>query len=286
MLRLSIALVFALGPLSAEQGMLGVHVASPHGRPVGGVVLSTPGEGSPGSPTDRRGKTRLRLAPEAQPGTWIALQVMAPRDLVLISPWDARARVPAFENSSENFVPVVVAPRRDRAVLESLKALAALAERINASSAPAASEERSLEERRAAALAETAKLFGIESSEVDRAIRTLATSGKDPYEKGMGALYARDYANATAQLSEALLTRGRLLRRVPADVANAAMFLGQALFESGKFDKAAEAYRKALREHPDDAIILSGLGASLLKDGKPELAEPFVQRAIELQSGK
>ena len=228
----------------------------------------------------------MRLAPETQPGTWIKLQVAGPLNLVFIAPWNARVRVPPFENQSENFVPVIVAAREDRAVLESGKALASLAARINGASAPARSEERSVEERRAAALVETAKLFGIEGSEVDRAIRALGANGKDPYEKGMSALYARDYGNAVPQLSEALLTWGKQLRRVPSDVANAALFLGQALFEHGKFDKAAEAYRRALRERPDDAIALNGLGAALFKDGKPDLAEPFVQRAAELQSEK
>ncbi|MDQ6704714.1 MAG: tetratricopeptide repeat protein [Acidobacteriota bacterium] len=288
MIRLSIAFVsastFAFGHLCAEQGMLSVHIANPQGRPISGVVLGTLGEGSTSSPTDRSGKTRLRLAPGIQPGAWVALQVAAQRDLVFVSPWNARARVPPFENPSENFVQVVLAPRGDRSLLESRKGVAALAGRVNAASAPAASEQGSVEERRAVALGETARLFGIERSEVDRAIRALAANGEDPYEKGMSALYARDYANAAPQLSEALLTRGKSLRRVPAEVANAAMFLGQALFESGKFDKAVEAYRKALRERPDDAIILNGLGAALLKDGKPELAEPFVRRAAELQS--
>lgn len=228
----------------------------------------------------------MRLAPETQPGAWITLQVAGPPDLVFISPWNSRARVPPFENHSENFVPVVLALRGDRAVLESGKALASMAARINAASAPKKSEVGSVEERRSAALAETAKLFGIERAEVDRAIRGLESRGKDPYEKGMSALYARDYDNATPQLSEALLTRGKQLRRSPADVANAAMFLGQAFFEQGKFEKAADAYRRALRDRPDDPNILTGLGAALLKDGKPELAEPFLQRAIELSGEK
>ena len=286
MVRPSYALIFPLAIVYAEQGMLSLHVANPQGRPVSGVVLSTLGDGSTSSPTDRSGKTRLRLAPQTQPATWITLQVASPPDLVFISPWNARARVPPFENQSENFVPVVLAARGDRAMLESGKVLASIAARINAASAPSRAEERSVEERRAAALAETAKLFGIERAEVDRAIRALEESGKDPYEKGMSALYACDYENAAPQLSVALLTRGKQLRRVPADVADAAMFLGQALFEQGKFDKAAEAYRRALRERPDDPVILTGLGAALLKDGKPELAEPFLQRAVDLQSGK
>ncbi len=226
----------------------------------------------------------MRLAPETQPGAWIVLQVAGPQDLVFLSPWNARARVPRFENPSENFVAIVLAARGDRAVLQSQKGVASLAERINAASAPAPSEQRSVEERRAATLVDTAKLFGIEPSEVNRAIRALEANAKDPYEKGVSALYARDYANAAPHLAEALLTRGKSLRRVPAEVTNAAMFLGQALFESGKFDKAVEAYRRALRERPDDAIVLNGLGVALAKDGKPELAEPFLQRAVELLS--
>jgi hypothetical protein len=48
--------------LQAEDAVLVVNVRDPQRRPIAGVQLSTEGDGSIGPPTDRAGKTRIRLA--------------------------------------------------------------------------------------------------------------------------------------------------------------------------------------------------------------------------------
>jgi hypothetical protein len=112
----------------AQDRILVVQVVDTRDRPVPGVVLSTKGEGAVGTPTDISGKTRIRLAPQTRPDSWVSLvlvKVIGDQnlDLVFISPWDGRARVPPFENESENFVPVVVALRIEREKLQTGKAL-------------------------------------------------------------------------------------------------------------------------------------------------------------------
>ena len=112
----------------AEQGILVLHVKDPQGKPTAGVRLATEGDGSTSPPTDRAGKTRLRLAPQTRAGTWVTLQVIrAPRDLVFVSPWNQRAIVPPFENETDNYVPITLAGRGDRTMLESGAALMAMA---------------------------------------------------------------------------------------------------------------------------------------------------------------
>ncbi len=282
----ALLIVALAAALRAEDGILVLHASNTTGKPVAGVSLGTLGDGSTGPPTDRSGKTRIRLAPQTRPGTWVSLQVVsAPKDLVFISPWDGRVRVPPFDNEAENFAPVVLVERGDRRLLEGGQALASLAAKVNTAVAPRRSSPPvdSAEPKQKAALDQVAETYGVNRDELDRALRSLAQRSKDPYERGMSALYQRKYDDASEQLSRALDQRERLLRPVASNVVNAARFLGQALYEQGKFADAADAYRKALKLRPDDPVLLSGLGLSLLKAGRPEAAEDYLRRAVELE---
>ena len=78
----------------------------------------------------------------------------APRDLVFVSPWDGRILVPPFENESENYAPIVLAERGDRALLENPRPLA---ERINAELSPKNTSKEITQEQRQAARALVAK---------------------------------------------------------------------------------------------------------------------------------
>jgi len=120
-----LAIFFAM-PAPAEQGVLVVHVQDKHDRPLAGVVLATKGDGSTGPATDVAGKTRIRLAPATRVGSRLALQIVkAPKDYVFISPWDAAANVPPFENEAENYVPVVLVERGDLTMLQISKVVLA-----------------------------------------------------------------------------------------------------------------------------------------------------------------
>lgn len=274
----------ACAAVLAEQGILVLQVSNPQARPIPGVVLSTLGDGSIGAPTDGAGKTRIRLAPETRPNNWVSLQVVrAPLDLVFISPWDSKVRVPPFENESENFAPVVLSARGDRNLLEQSRAVGSIAARVCAGSAWKDLKSKSVEAHRRTALIQVASVFALDPAEVDRALRGLAAKSKEPYERGMSALYQVSYPAATEQLAQALDARERQLKKVPAGIINAAVFLGQALYEQGKYGDAAEAYRKALNYRPGDSSILNAVGLSLLKASRAAEAEPFLRRALELQ---
>lgn len=119
--RAMLATLLYRSTLAAEEHVLVVEVVNTHHRPVAGVVLTTLGDGSVGSPTSTAGKTRLHLAPQTKPGQEVALLIVQQPDgaeLEIISPWDWRARVPSFENEDENFVLVVLGTKAQRAMLE------------------------------------------------------------------------------------------------------------------------------------------------------------------------
>jgi tetratricopeptide (TPR) repeat protein len=271
MRRRSIAFVFwfvastslAINVLHAEDGVLVISVADPKGKPIAGVVLSSKGDGSTGSPTDISGKTRLRLAPQTRPGTWVTLQIThisGGRDLVIISPWDQRVIIPPFSNESENYVPLIIAERNSREVLASKDALAALAARIVAK--PSSKSHRtSSDDRKPEFLAATALDYGLDPVDVDSAMRSWNPKPNDPYAKGLAAFYKGDLAEASAQLTQALkasvATSGR---QRDAKIVDSAFFLGRALYDEGKYQEAANAFRQALQFRNDDVELLANLG--------------------------
>lgn len=275
-------LVLALvSQCAAEQGVLVVHVEDVGGHPVSGVEIGTRGDGG-AAVTDRNGKARIKLAPQTRANTWITLQVVASpagKDYVMVSPWDSRHLVPSFENETENYVPVVVAARGDRDALQSGRALKAIVAKINQVTAPR-SKEATTEEQRRAALAETAKDFGLKPEEVDQAIRAWGARSQDPYEKGLAALYERNYPEATKRLSESLEVREKQLAIAQAEVRDSAFFLGQSLFEQGRYRESSAAYRKALQVNLDDSTVLNDLGLSLNQAGDYAGAEPLLRRAL------
>jgi tetratricopeptide (TPR) repeat protein len=279
----AVVLALCLAPVGlAEQGVLAIHVSDTQKRPISGVQLATEGDGSVGSPTDAAGKTRIRLAPQTRPQSWITLQIVkSSRDLVFISPWDGRAQVPSFENESENYARIVMAPRGDRALLESKSAVLAIAARFNSSVAPTRPNQSATDDGRRAALTEVSKDYGLQPVDVDHAIRSLGERTTNSYEKGVAALYAKDYLGAANLLSESLRTRQA--DQAEAKPGDAAFFLGESLYEQGRYLESAEAYRIVARLRPDDTLVLNNLGLSLTGAGRQAEAEPVFRRALEIR---
>src|ERR1019366_8744336 len=283
--RALLALLF-LGtclPASAETGFLVVHVEDVQGHPVRGVQIGVKGDG--GSDTsDLHGTVRIRLAPQTQVKDWITLQVLhSPpgKDLVLLSPWDSRAVVPSFENKSDNFVDVVVVESGDRAALTNPAALRAFAEKINKADAPKSADKQAAEDPKAN-LDAVAKEFGLTADELDKAIRAWGTKTTDPYDVGLAALYAGNYGAATSSLKDSLKQREEKFATAQKDVADAAFFLGQSLYEQGKYRESATAFQRCLQIRPDDPMVLNNTALSLEEAGDYASAEPLLRRALAI----
>jgi len=78
----------------AEKGILILNVKDTKDRPIAGVRISTEGDGATGPPTDPAGKTRIRLAPQTQPGHRVTLlqHDYSPTTIIKLSA-DSSARV-------------------------------------------------------------------------------------------------------------------------------------------------------------------------------------------------
>ncbi|HKS29638.1 MAG TPA: tetratricopeptide repeat protein [Pyrinomonadaceae bacterium] len=265
----------------AEEGVLVIHVADTKGVPVAGVILSATGDSSVSAPTDRAGKTRIKLAPQTRPGSELTLQIVkAAQDLVFISPWNNRVIVPPFRNDTGVVVEVVLVERGSRLLLEDPKAALAMAASVNAANTPKAADVKLTEENRRANLMEVAKIYGLKPAEVDTAIRAWGEKATDPYEIGLAALYARNYPEATRQLSLSVETREKKLEKDKEDLADATFFLGQSLYEEERYREALNAFQKAAKLRPDDTKVLSYLAQTLGHTGEYVKAEALLRQLL------
>ncbi len=268
----------------AERGILEVYVADPQGRPIKGVELDDKGPGHSLSPSDAYGKTRIQLTPGTQPGDWIDLQiarVLDGHDLVLISPWNGKVIVPAFENESDNYVQVVLTKRGDRTALESGEVVKTLVAIILAESRPQIDELDTRKERRII-LAEISQEYGLEPDHVDQAIRKWMEKAKDPYEKGLADFYAENFPAATEKLSESFQIRRNEMEKAKAEMVDAAFFLGSSLFREEKYKQSVEVFHDAFVLRPDDIKIMDWYAVSLRQVGYNFDAEPLFRRKLAI----
>jgi tetratricopeptide (TPR) repeat protein len=235
--------------------------------------------------TDSKGKARIKLAAQTKEKSFVSLQIVKSplgQDLVMVSPWDYRTQIPSFENESDNFVEVVVVQRGERAALESGTFLVAAVSRINKANAPKSADKQAPPENPKANLEAVAKQFGLSPEDLDKAIRAWGARTADPYEAGLAALYERNYSKATVDLQDSLKQREEKLAADQGEVADAAFFLGQSLYQQGRYEDSVVAYQRCLQIRPDDGTVLSNTALSMQQAGNYVAAEPLFRRALAI----
>ena len=282
-LLLAVCLLAGVALVWSETGKLLVLVQDAERRPVKGVEIGIEGGGG-SKVTGDDGKALLPLTKDTNENDWVSLQILhSPpgKDLVMVSPYDNRALVPPFKNKAENFVRIVVIQRGDLAALQNGAVLKAFAEKINKANTPKTADKQAVETPEAN-LDAVAKQFGLTSDELDKAIRAWGAKTTDPYDVGLAALYARNYAAAASSLKYSLKQREEKFATAQKDVADAAFFLGSSLNEQGKYREAAATYQRCLQIRPDDAMVLNNTALSLEDAGDYAGAEPLYRRALAL----
>jgi len=280
-------LLLAAGISRAEQNILTVKVMDLKNNPVRGVslALEEPGCVALGR-SDDRGVLRIKLAPGINPQNWVTLELSSAR-YALLQPWDRRAQVPAWENEAVNYLRVFLMKKGDRKSLEIGKFAVQMAAQFNAKlmSQPKAEarSEAGVKEQREAVLAELSNHVELKPDEIDSAIRAYGGETSDPYEAGVIALYERNYAKATAELTRSYEMREQAMDKAQEEMIAVALSLGQSLYEQGNYREAAVKFQRADALKPDDAVILSWLGVSLDDSGRYVEAEPLLKRALEIR---
>lgn len=211
--------------------------------------------------TDGRGKESSAItiaAGAADDDGWYSLELAAHKggkvkgDPVLVWPFDGAAKKP----DGPEPIPAIVIQRGDEKALANRQAVAAIATAVVLG---------------ATGLDDMARKTGFTALDLTRAFGDLSMAG-DAFEKGVGLLYAGEYADAAKSLAVALRERERQLTRVPSEIYPAAMLDGLAQFRAGKFDDAAVAYLAALKQKPSDKTAMKMRAEALIKAGKPEAA--------------
>jgi len=268
----------------AESGFLVIHVRDVQERPIAGLEIGVKGDGGSATTGDD-GKARIQLAKQTKENDWVSLQILhSPpgKDFMMVSPWDYGTFVPSFANESKNVVEIVVVQRGDRIALVSGAVLKSLTEQINKANAPKTADKQAPPEDPKANLAAVANQYGLAPDDLDQAIKAWGAKATDPYEAGLAALYERNYPKASAQLADSLQKREEKLASDQKAVADAAFFLGQSLFEEGKYRDSATAYRRCLQFRPDDGMVMNNLGLSLEDAGDHAGAEPLYRLALAI----
>jgi hypothetical protein len=200
--------------------------------------------------TDGRGKETTAITIEAgapDDDGWRPLKIgRAKGDPVLVWPFDSSAKPP----DGPEPIPAIVIQRGEA----NQRAMAAIATPVVLG---------------LASIEETARKTGFTQESLTKAFSGLVTS-TDPFEKGIGLLYAGKYTDAAGQLAIALKQRQRQLTRVPSEIYPAAMLYGEALYRANKFDDSAVAWLTALKEKPSDEMASKHRAEALTKAGKPE----------------
>lgn len=272
-------LTAAPAPLDGETGVLVVHLMDVQRRPINGAAIGVEGDGATAL-TAVDGKARIRLAPDTKERTWISLQIVKSpphRDLVIVSPWDYKTLVPPFANESANFVEVVVVQRGDRSALESGTVLIALTARINQANAGSRSEDTQ------AHLNAVAKDYGISAQDLDQHIREWGQKTADPFQRGLVALYAGNYEQASEDLSNSLQEQEKRLQQSQKDVADRAFFLGASRHEEGKYRESVTAYERCLELRRNDPTVLNNLGQSVADTGDFNRAQKLFEQALDIR---
>ncbi|MBV9760328.1 MAG: tetratricopeptide repeat protein [Acidobacteriaceae bacterium] len=269
--------------MQAEQGVLVVHIKDLHDHPIDNVRLRA-GDSSISAPS-HFGEARIKLAPQTKPEDVVMLEIVGyppGKDLVFISPWDKWTHVPPFDNAAKNFIPITLAERGDRACLEDSACIRAAAAQINKENAPKSAGPPSSEAQNREALERVAKMFGLTPNDIDQAIRAWGERADDPYDKGLAALYEKRYPEATAELEKSFSIRKKAEADARDKTAEAAFFLGQSLYEQGRFRDSAQAYEEARLRRPFDAMVLNNLALSWARAGDFASAEPLFRRALAI----
>ena len=199
--------------------------------------------------TDARGKKPPGVTVEARdadPDGWHELRLVnkGKGSPVLIWPFDSKAKIA----DGPGDIPVIVIETGDPKALTNTRVVAALVagELLGASAAT-----------------------GLDPVAVAKAAAALSAA-EEPFARGVGLLSAKKPADAVDSLARALRERERQLTRVPSEVYPAAMLYGRALLDSGKFDDAAVAFLKALKQRPSDPAARQLRAEALIRAGKPE----------------
>jgi tetratricopeptide (TPR) repeat protein len=124
-------------------------------------------------------------------------------------------------------------------------------------------------------LAEKAEELGLTSADLVEMIDSWVPSVKDPYQRGLAAIYQGRYAEASQYIRESITTSG-------SDVLDKYVALASAEYGQGHLGAAEQALRAALKANAEDTLVLNNLGVVLVDKASYAEAENLLTTALKL----
>jgi tetratricopeptide (TPR) repeat protein len=263
-------------------GVFDVQTANPQTHEVQGVVETL--EGKPlshmgirirnmgGTTTTDSGEFIFKLGPKIAPGQSIELAVEG--DWVISSPWEGRTFVPLTGNSP---IHVRVAHRGDPRLLADPnfveEVIAGVTSQLdpllgNGWSLPVGNQPEDY-------LASKAKETGLTVEEIKSAINVWISEVQTPYQKGLAALYAKRFSDASQFLRQFIAASENNLFPAYRALASAEVL-------QGHYVDAEMAVRKALAIKHDEPAALDLLGWTLIEQARFKEAEAAFELALSI----
>ena len=212
--------------------------------------------------TSETGEFSIVLPASLEPGDPIELSVG--EDWVVTSPWEGASFVPV---SSTEVLHVRVTRTGDKRLLTDPRLVKRIVASVTTKLASPAEADQ--------VVAEKAQALGFSVDQVKSAIEEWSTKAQAPYEKGLAALYARRYAEASEYLRQSVSFSDD-------DQVEKYLSLFGAEFRLGRYPQAEAALVTAREIQPDNPLVLVYLGQTLGLEAKYQDAEQVVRLALAI----
>src|SRR5271157_3255208 len=260
------ALCILLPPVSVQsapqaRSISGV-VETKDGKPVARVEVRVTNAG--GTVSSDSGEFAIPLPSQFEPGDPIIFRV---RNWVVIDPFVGTSGKTYIPKSSAESVKIVVARKGDPGLLSNQQLVQQIVQGVTSQISPKPTSAPESDQF----LADQASELGFTVEQLKSAITEWSKNVQGPYQKGLAALYAHQYPEASTYLQQSISSSEN-------DLVSKYNSLAAAEYGQGHYPAAESALRKAGAVHSDDPLILNDLGVVLDAEAKGPSRNNLIMR--------
>jgi len=236
------------------------------GRPVAHVGVRVTNVG--GTLSSDSGEFTIPLPSQLEPGDPILFRV---KDWVVVDPFVGASGRTYIPRSNVEPMKIVVARKGDRGLLSNQQLIQKIVQGVTSQIGPNSTSQPEADHF----LADQARELGFTAEQLELAITAWSKNVQAPYQKGLAALYARQYQEASADIQHSISSSEN-------DLVGKYDSLAAAEYGQGHYPASESALRKANAIHSNDPLVLNFLGVVLDAEAKYSEAEPLYQRALAI----
>jgi len=210
----------------------------------------------------------IPLSSQLEPGDPIIFQV---KDWVIVDPYVGESGRTYVPRNDVEPIKIAVARKGDQSLLSNQQLIQQIVQGVTSRIVPKPVLSAEFDHF----LADQATELGFTVEQLESAITAWSKNVQEPYQKGLAALYVRQYRQAGAYIQQSISSSENNL--VSKYISLAAAENGQ-----GHYPAAESALRKACALRGDNPLALRGLGQVLDAEAKYSEAEPLDQRALAI----